>query len=185
MQASDSREFQALITQALAFWKRDVTEFTLSVWWEACQSFTLEQVRKALTAHAMHPERGGFEPKPNDFVRELQGTFTDRALMAWGRVSRAMAEVGAYASVDFADPVIHAVVRELGGWALICRVPNDEQQFLQRRFCDFFRAYTARGVPDAPLSLQGDHDSENAMKALDSPSAAKRLAVATALLRVR
>ena len=176
MQPGDSREFQALITQALAFWKRDVTEFTLSVWWEACQPFTLEQIRKALTSHAMHPERGGFEPRPNDFVRELQGTFTDRALMAWGRVSRAMSEVGAYATVDFGDPVIHAVVRELGGWSLICRIPNDEQQFLQKRFCDFFRTYTTRGVDEAPLALQGEHDSENAAKSLESPDGVKRFA---------
>lgn len=178
MSPSDSDEFQALLTDALAFWKQDATEFTLSVWWEACKGFTLEQVRKALTAHAMHPERGSFAPRPADFVRELQGTHTDRALMAWGRVSRAMAEVGAYATVDFCDPVIHAVVRELGGWALICRVPNDEQQFLQKRFCDFFRTYTTRGVAEAPLALQGDHDSENATKALESPDTVKRLAAA-------
>lgn len=183
MQPSDAKAFQALLTGALAFWKQDTTEFTLSVWWEACQPFALEQVRKALTAHAMHPERGSFAPRPSDFVRELQGTHTDRALMAWGRVSRAMSEVGSYASVDFGDPVIHAVVRELGGWALICRVPNDEQQFLQKRFCDFFRTYTARGVSEAPLALQGEHDSENAAKSLESPDVVKRLAGSPANIR--
>lgn len=175
MQASDFEGFQALMTDALAFWKQDATRFTLTVWWEACQTFDLEQIRKALTAHAMHPDRGAFAPRPSDFVRELQGTHTDRALIAWGRVSRAMSEVGAYASVDFGDPVIHATVRELGGWSMICRVPNDEQQFLQKRFCDFFRTYTTRGVSEAPLALQGEHDTGNAAKALESPDQVRRL----------
>lgn len=176
MQASDAKAFQALLTGALAFWKQDTTDFTLSVWWESCKAFDLEQIRKALTAHAMHPERGSFAPRPSDFVRELSGTFTDRALIAWARVSRAMSEVGAYATVDFGDPVIHATIRELGGWSMVCRAPNDEQQFLQKRFCDFFRTYTARGAPEAPLALQGEHDGENAAKALESPDKVRRLA---------
>lgn len=178
MQPSDAKAFQSLLTGALAFFKQDTTDFTLSVWWEACQPFSLEQVRKAFTAHAMHPERGAFAPRPADFVRELAGTHTDRALMAWGRVTRAMSEVGAYASVDFGDAAIHATVRELGGWAAVCRAPNDEQPFLQKRFCDFYRTYTTRGAPDAPLQLQGEHDTTNASLSLESPDAAKRLEAA-------
>lgn len=184
MQPSDAKAFQSLLTGALAFFKQDTTDFTLSVWWEACQPFSLEQVRKAFTAHAMHPERGAFAPRPADFVRELAGTHTDRALMAWGRVSRAMSEVGAYATVDFGDPVIHAVVRELGGWALICRAPNDEQQFLQKRFCDFFRTYTTRGASEAPLALQGEHDTTNAAISLESPDQVRRLAEPVAVKRI-
>lgn len=176
MRPNEQPEFVGYITQVLAFYKQDTSDFALTVWWEACKPFDLEQVRKALTGHALHPERGQFAPKPADLVRELAGTYTDRALLAWGRVSRAMAEVGAYATVDFGDPVIHATVRELGGWSMICRIPNDEQQFLQKRFCDFFRTYTTRGAPDAPLALQGDHDGENAAKALESPDQVRRLA---------
>lgn len=185
MQASEKAEFAELMTQALAFWRKDVTDFTLSVWWTACQPFSLEQVNKALQAHAMHPERSGFAPMPGDFVRELQGTHTDRALLAWGRVTRAMSEVGAYATVDFGDPVIHATVRELGGWAAICRAPNEEQQFLQKRFCDFFRTYTTRGVAEAPLALQGDHDTVNASVSLESPDQVRRLAEPTPVRRIQ
>ncbi len=178
MQSRDKGAFAALITDVLGFYRQDASEFALSVWWEACKGADMEQIRKALNAHAVHPEKGQFPPKPADIVRELGGTFTDRALIAWGRVSRAMSDVGAYASVDFGDPVIHAVVRELGGWSAICRVPNDEQQFLQKRFCDFHRTYTTRGAPrEAPLQLQGESDTQNAAKALehDTPAAARRL----------
>jgi hypothetical protein len=177
MQKSDQPEFIRLITEVLAFYKQDASEFALSVWWEACKGAALEQVRRALNAHAVHPEKGQFPPKPADIVRELGGTFTDRALLAWNRVTRAMSEVGAYASVDFGDPVIHETISQLGGWSAICRVPNDEQQFLQKRFCDFHRTFTTRGAPaDAPLQLQGEHATENAAKALEAPAdVAKRL----------
>ncbi len=176
MRSTDRAEFGELLTQVLAFYKQDASEFVMDLWWGACKPFELEQVRRALSDHAMHPEKGQFCPRPADLVRELAGTFTDRSLMAWSRVTRAMSDVGAYASVDFGDPVIHAVVRELGGWSAICRVPNDEQQFLQKRFCDFFRTFTARGAPEAPLQLQGEHDATNAALSLESPDVAKRLA---------
>lgn len=180
MTPRDQPEFVAYITRVLGFYRQDASEFAIDVWWQACQPFDMQQVRRALSAHTLHPEKGQFPPKPADLVRELAGTFTDRALMAWSRVTRAMSDVGGYASVDFGDPVIHAVVRELGGWSAICRVPNDEQQFLQKRFCDFFRTYTARGAPDAPLQLQGEHDTTNAALSLDSPDMAKRLAASPA-----
>lgn len=175
MTPREQPEFVAYITQVLGFYKQDASEFAIDVWWQACAPFEMEQIRRALGAHALHPEKGQFCPKPADLVRELAGTFTDRALMAWGRVTRAMSDVGAYTSVDFGDPIIHATIRELGGWSSVCRVPNDEQQFLQKRFCDFFRTYTARGAPEAPLALQGEHDTENAAKSLDSPDRVRRI----------
>jgi hypothetical protein len=161
MRPSDSAAFSALLTAALAFWGKDVTEFTLSVWWQACQSFELEQVEKALMAHATDPEKGEFAPKPANLVRQLHGTHTDRALMAWGRVWEAMQSVGAYASVDFSDPFIHAAISDVGGWPLLCRVPLDEVPFIQKRFCDAFRVYSARGKVDAPLMLAGESETEN------------------------
>lgn len=184
MQSTDRFEFGEFITQVLAFYKQDASDFAMGVWWEACKPFDLEQVRKAISGHAMHPEKGQFCPKPADLVRELAGTHTDRALIAWGRVTRAMSDVGAYTSVDFGEPIIHATIRELGGWSSVCRVPNDEQQFLQKRFCDFFRTYTARGAPEAPLALQGDHDTENAAKSLEAPDQVRRLAPPTLVRRI-
>lgn len=161
MKAADASAFTALMTQALAFYRQDVTDFTLGVWWEACQPFDLEQVRKALTAHAMDPERGQFPPRPADLVRQLQGTHTDRALLAWGKVYAAIGSIGAYASPDFADPAVHQAIVDMGGWPALCRSQVDELPFLQKRFCDAFRTYAKRGAPDAPLRLAGEHEQAN------------------------
>jgi hypothetical protein len=157
MRQDEVQEFQRVLSGALSLWRQDVSEFALSVWWAACKDFSLEQVRKALTAHAMDPERGRFPPMPADMVKVLHGTQTDRSLLAWGRVHQAMQLVGAYASPDFADPAIVSAVTDMGGWPALCRTQLDELPFLQKRFCDLYRAYSARPEAqhsrgDAPLS---------------------------------
>jgi len=82
------QQFEDLIVQVLAFYKQEVSPFTLAVWWEACKRFEHAQVSRALTNHALDPERGAYPPKPADLVRQIEGTQTDRAMMAWGKVTR-------------------------------------------------------------------------------------------------
>jgi len=101
MDISESQAFSNMITDALAYWKQDASKFTINVWWQGCKPFTLEQVSKALTAHATDPDKGQFPPKVADIVRHLAGTKTDRSLLAWGKVYDAMSSVGAYQDVDF------------------------------------------------------------------------------------
>ena len=162
MKAADKPQFMKVLTDVMAFYRQDVSPFALSVWWQAAQPFDLEQVSKALTAHALDPDRGQFAPKPADLVRQLQGTSTDRSLMAWAKVYDAIRQVGAYSSVCFDAPVIHAVVDDLGGWVRLCRSETSEIQFVQKRFCDAYKAYAGRTDITFPSKLLGAHDLENA-----------------------
>ena len=168
MKDHDKPKFSALLSDALAFYGKDVSSFALTVWWQACQPFTFEQVSKALTAHALDPERGHFPPKPADLVRVLQGTHTDRSLFAWGKLYGAMASVGAYQSVAFDDAAIHLAVEDLGGWVQVCRMPVDELPFLQKRFCDAYRAHAARPGTPHPARLIGESEAVNLAAKLTS-----------------
>lgn len=161
MQSTDRAAFKTLLTDALAFYRQDVSIFALTVWWQACQPFELEQVAKALTAHAMDPERGRFPPMPADLARVLQGTRTDRSLMAWAKVMDAIRAAGAWRSVAFDDPAIHAAIVDIGGWVAVCTGQADDLPHLQRRFCDSHKAYTARGEFEFPPLLDGEFDAEN------------------------
>jgi hypothetical protein len=171
MDRNDAPALVAMVTDVLAYYRQPVSEFTLSVWCQACQPYTLEQVRKALTAHATDAERGVFAPKVADLVRILSGTHTDRAALAWGKVHEAMGTVGGYQDVVFDDPAIHAAVEDCGGWPKMCRTDVKELSYLQHRFCESHKAYTGRGTFPFPRRLPGDRspDSEYAKKGIPLP----------------
>lgn len=171
MQPSERAEFGRLITDVMAYYRQDTSRFTLDLWWNACQGFELEQVSKALSAHAMDAERGQFAPKVADLVRQLAGTHTDRAQLAWGKTLEAMRSVGAYTDVVFDDPAIHAVVEDMGGWPKLCRTETKDLGYLQHRFCESHKAYTGRGQFDYPRRLAGDRspDYEYERKGLSLP----------------
>lgn len=147
MSPNEYPKFLAALAGAHDFYGKELSEFASQVWIEAVKGYELQQVTRALSAHLMDPEAGRFMPKPADLVRQLQGTQTDRALVAWGKVAGAMSEVGAYSDVVFDDPLIHLCVTDAGGWPKFCRTTYEEQSYLQHRFCEAYRAYATRGVP--------------------------------------
>lgn len=157
----DMPRFKNLITDALAFYGKDISTFAISVWWQACERFDFEQVSRALTKHAMDPEHGQFPPKPADVVRQLVGTSTDRSAIAWGKVHEAMGRVGAYTDVVFDDAAIHAAIEDMGGWPKMCRTELKDLGYLQHRFCEAHKAYVKRGQFDYPRRLNGDRSPDS------------------------
>lgn len=158
MKPNEKPEFTALIADVLGYWKQDVSEFALNVWWSGCQRFDFDQVARALSEHATDPDKGQFAPKVADIVRILGGTKTDRSLREWGRVYEAMSRVGAYSDVDFGDGATHSAIRDMGGWPKICRTDMDQLSYLQHRFCELYKIHDGQseGVP----ALMGDRSPD-------------------------
>lgn len=170
----DKPQFKTLLTDVMGFYKQEVSSFALSVWWQACEPFDFEQVAKSMTAHAMDADRGQFPPKPADIVRQLSGTKTDKAMMAWGKAFDAASRVGAYTDVVFDDPAIHATIEDMGGWPKFCRTETSELSYLQHRFSESYRAYVGRETFDFPRRLAGDRspDEVYAKRGLPPPKPA-------------
>ena len=160
MKNTDKMAFYKLVSEALAYWRQDASEFALSVWWNGCEKYSIEQVSKALSIHATDPEKGQFAPKIADVVRLLQGTKTDRSLVAWGKVMEALQAVGAYQDIVFDDPAIHAALSDLGSWAGMCRTDYKELGYLQHRFCQSYKAYIEVGNFDYPKMIGGERSSD-------------------------
>ena len=158
---SDKPAFATLMTDALAFYGKDVSRFALDVWWQSCQPFEFDQVARALMRHAMDAERGQFAPKPADIVRQLAGTATDRAMLAWGKAIDAASRVGAYTDVVFDDAAIHAAIEDLGGWPKFCRGDVKDLSYLQHRFTQSYSAYGNKGDFDYPARLMGDRSPDD------------------------
>ncbi len=159
MKPNEKAQFTALIADALGYWKQDVSEFALAVWWSGCQRFDFNQVSRALSEHATDPDKGQFAPKVADIVRILGGTKTDRSLREWGRVYEAMSRVGAYQDVDFGDGATHAAIRDMGGWPKMCRTELDQISYLQHRFCELYKVHD--GQADGVPALMGDRSPDD------------------------
>lgn len=183
MQHDDKSKFLDVLAGVHDFYGKELSEFAGQVWTQACEGYELEQVTKALSAHLMDPERGHYMPKPSDIVRQLQGTNTDRSLIAWGKLLDAMQRVGAYTSVCFDDAAIHAAVEDVGGWQRMCRTSHDDLSYLQHRFCSAYKAYAARGEFAYPAKLLGETEIANGPKGyrseppvlIGNPEAASRV----------
>lgn len=164
MRREDFKRFGLALSAVAELHGKSISEGAMTLWWQALERFEIEQVEAALRRCVEDPDGGQFMPKPADLIKRLDGTATDRSLIAWGKVLDAMQRVGAYASVAFDDPAIHAAIVDIGGWTQTCRGEVSELPFLQRRFCDAHKAYSARGAFDYPARLVGVHEADNALK---------------------
>jgi hypothetical protein len=169
MNINQKADFYRLVSDALGYWRQDVSEFALNVWWHGCQNYDFEQVSRALSDHATDPDKGQFSPKVADIVRILGGTKTDRSLREWGRVNEAMSSVGAYSDVDFGDGATHAAIRDMGGWPKVCRTNLTELGYLQHRFCELYKAYDGRENVSLPLMGDRSPDEIFTKKGLPAP----------------
>lgn len=161
MDRSDFKRFAMTLTACAELYGKTISEGAMQLWWQSLERFEIEQVQRAFRAVVESPDGGQFMPKPADIIKALDGNSTDRSLIAWGKVLDAMSRVGAYQSVAFDDPAIHAAIVDLGGWVTLCRTQNDEMPFVQRRFCDAHKTYSHRPDMPYPAVLQGESEQAN------------------------
>lgn len=158
MEDEDRAALVVLITNTMKYYRRPITPFILDVWLNGCAGFSMEEVNRAVMSHIADPERGGYPPLLSDVVRAIKGTPVDRAAAAWGKVYDAMGRIGAYCDVVFDDPVVHAVIEDMGGWAKLCRRETADLSYDIHRFTEHYRALTVRGFAGYPRVLRGDRD---------------------------
>lgn len=107
----------------------------LDVWFDNLSDLTVEQLRKAVTTAI----RQGDDWPTISKLRRYSGAdgipAKDRPLLAWNAVTGALAELQAHHSPYFDDPVVNAVLRQLGGWPELTNTPANEMKWLQKDFC--------------------------------------------------
>lgn len=165
MNPSEHSAFIKVLAGVHDFYGKELSEFAVSVWWQACKDCDLASVSRAFSEHLMDAEAGKWLPKPADLVRQLKGTRGDQSRLAWSKVMDAAQRVGAYADVVFDDPVIHACIEDLGGWMTVCRTSYDELPHLERRFVDSYKAYAMPGrLTQWPTRLVGESGISNRLR---------------------
>jgi hypothetical protein len=165
---SERDRFYELISDVYAFYRVDCSVFALGIWWESCKAFDFAAVKDAMNRHAVNPDNGQFLPKPADVVKLIGGGTMDGALIAWSKVDRAMRTIGPYETVVFDDPIIHAVLSDMGGWIELGKRTDDDWPFRAKEFEARYRGYRTRGrIEHYPDKLPGIIDATNAPNGFD------------------
>ncbi len=163
MKENDRPRFTELVAGMSRTFGQEADEATYDGYWLGLSDLTIEAIQTAV-ATAMRT----CEHMPTVVaLRKLTGEITTpgRALVAWGVFERAVVQHGADRSVEFDDPVIHAVVRNHGGWPRCCQLPVSEfDKWLRQDFLKTYTALCSTGISEeAGQPLIGEHDSSNAM----------------------
>jgi hypothetical protein len=140
---------------------------------EMLKQYTFEQVNDAVMAHI---RANRFFPAPSDIITFIDGNIDDRARLAFEFIKRVMGKVGPYETVQLPDPKMHyALIAAVGGWEQLAETPEDELQFVEKRFIDHYRNADRMGMdwtsPGVPQVLNGIIWRENSAKGHALPPA--------------
>ena len=162
MHDTDKGRFADLLTDVMAYYGKDASEFMLSIFWDALKRFDFEDVSRAFNVHAQNPDNGQFAPKVADIMRMIEGSTQTQGMLAWSKVQAAIGSVGRMRSVAFDDPLIHAVISDMGGWYALCSCNAEDLPFKARDFEKRYQGYRSRReVPAFQPYLIGGHEADN------------------------
>lgn len=71
MRSNDHDAFKAVLADAYALYRADLTAGVLELWWNALKPHNLADVKKALAEHMANPDLGQFSPKPADLIKRI------------------------------------------------------------------------------------------------------------------
>ncbi len=99
-------------------------------------------------------------PMPAEIRKFCLGTREDdlniRVSQAKNKLAGALESVGTYNTVVFDDPIIHLIVRDLGGWTKLGKMNREDyEKFLTFEFPKLYKGYATRKNTDIPVMLKG------------------------------
>lgn len=142
------------------------------LFYESVKCFGYDVVKSAFSKHIRTPQSGKWMPSPADIVQIIEGSGQDRSFLAWSKVEKSIPTVGAYETVAFDDPIIHLVIKDMGGWITICQGQQEELKFRGNEFKTRYQSYMGKSsIPAHPPKLFGIHESENSHKMIRNKQA--------------
>ena len=162
--------FAELITGLAQTFQTPISASDLENYWRWLRPYALSSIEQAVVDFCRSPDAHKFFPKPGELVAALEGGSAGQALRAWSKVMHAIRRVGAYRTVVFDDPLIHAVIWDMGGWQTLCAMLTRDEPFRAREFEKRYTSYLARPPTAYPRQLSGITETVNASKGYHSTS---------------
>lgn len=152
--------FAQLLTGLGEAFDKKISDTLFEVYWEALKDLSFEDFNRAANTLTMTAK---FFPKPVEFRELLLPDIAAQASLAYGKLEKTFTQAGIYKTVVFDDPVIHAVVENLGGWVNYCNLRDEELKWYRK---DFEKKYLslapliAQGKILAPVKLAGLYERD-------------------------
>ena len=153
----DKARFLNLMMTLGEIHNRQISDSLMEIYWITLEKFDDPECENVF--HKLIYELKFF-PKPADFVEQLVGAESDKAMEAWLKVVEAIRRYGNYQSVSFDDRVIHSCIEAMGGWPKLCEVLEDDLKWREKEFLRLYPIMKRRGKH--PAYLIGLHETENA-----------------------
>ena len=163
MQNHDLIEFTATLIKIGELYGKAISEILTDLYWQSLKCFEWQDVKRAFEAHIHNADSGQYFPKPADLVRLIEGTGATKALQAWTKVYKAILQIGAYQSVVFDDPLIHAVLEDLGGWVKLCATSVKDLPFRANEFQKRYMMFVNNAPKSYPKYCCGITEMVNAI----------------------
>jgi hypothetical protein len=157
---SDKPMFVAALTELAALKPgAKLTPEAYAAWWNAMQSWSLDDFRSAC---AKLRDRMEFMPNPYHF-EQLRKSSRLTAPEAWACVL----DAARGNAPQLADPRVNAAVRALGGYHAISMSRTDQTHFLEKRFAEHYESISdAEDVRESVPNLAGPSRLQSITKLL-------------------
>lgn len=156
----DREKFNETLIAMAEIFDKQLSESQLDLYWNALNDLSDEDFNKAANIVTRTCE---YFPRPVNFREHIIPDIQARASIAYDVLEGAFKNHGIYASVNFADKVITAVVKSLGGWVKYCEMPDDELKWYRKDFeRKYTQYYTLRDKLEIPDHLVGLKEANNA-----------------------
>lgn len=165
MEVNQKQTFFASLAVIAETVNRKISQVLMKAYWECLKDYSFAEVQRALGEILKNPnaKKHPYFPLPTDVVEIIEGDVQSKSLLAWTSVTKAIREVGHYDSVIFSDELIHAVIRDMGGWIALCQHNEKELPFVQRDFERRYQIYCRRRPKILPKKLSGRIAHQNAV----------------------
>ena len=134
-----------------AFYDKELSEFAVRIWIDVLGGHSDDAIDAAFMHHLKDTGAGRFCPKPADILRHLNGDADSAAVLAWADVLECVRYGGRGAAKI--EGAARSAVDSIGGFSAIGRSEESDLGFIQKRFCDAFKAYRARDALPPVLAL--------------------------------
>jgi len=158
VEQKDRKEFAKIMTllnELFGDSEKPVNDIKLDFYFKAFSDVTLKQFNDMALALANTKKFKSF-PTPAEIREASEGDAEFNAITAINKLEDAIDRIGGYTSVQFDDPVLHAVIEEYGGWPLVSdsrEFPIDEWK--RKELIKVYQGFARRGTQNVPDRLLG------------------------------